>query len=127
MPAVTFTVALPVLSPLQFMLLPADAVIEGPPALDTAAVAVLVHPFASVTVTVYEPATRFDAVAPDPPVGLQRYVSAPVPPLAFTEADPFAEPHVAAVDVVAAVIAGGSVIVMFAALIHPVASVTVTV
>jgi hypothetical protein len=54
-------------------------------------------------------------------------VSAPVPPLAITDAVPFADPHGASVEAALAEIAGGSVMVMFAALMQPAASVTVTV
>jgi hypothetical protein len=69
-PAVTFTDAEPVLEPLQFTLPVTDAEIEGPPAFETAAVAVAVHPLASVTVTVYDPAARLFAVEFVPPLGL---------------------------------------------------------
>jgi hypothetical protein len=36
--------------------------------------ALAVHPLASVTTIVYDPAARFDAVLPVPPEGLHAYV-----------------------------------------------------
>ena len=70
---------------------------------------------------------RLFAVVFVPPTGFQMYVKAPVPPLALTVALPLAAPQVAEVAVARAVIAGGSVMVTFAALMQPLASVTVTV
>ena len=46
----------------------------GPPLLITVTVRVSVHPFASVMVHVYDPASKPDAVAPVPPDGAHEYV-----------------------------------------------------
>lgn len=73
-PPVTFTDALPLVPLLQVTLLPTEAVMAGPPALETAAVEVPVQPFASVTMTVYEPAASPEAVAALPPDGVHEYV-----------------------------------------------------
>ena len=70
MPPVTLAVAEPEAAPLQL------AGVGVPVAERTAgatmvAIVVFVHPFASVTVHVYVPALKPEAVAFDPPLGLQ--------------------------------------------------------
>src|SRR6478736_2686683 len=94
-------------------------------------VAVVVHPPASVTVTVYVPAARFVAVAVVcTGMVFQLYVSGAVPTVGVTVADPVAPPKqstfvcalMAAVNA-----AAGSVMVTVAVVVHPPASVTVTV
>ena len=63
-----------------------------------------------------------------PPEGDQEYVRAPVPPDATTETLPFNVPlHVAGAGVAFAVMKVGCVIVVVAVVVHPAASVTVTV
>ena len=49
-------------------------VIVGPPVFETLSLLELVHPFASVTVTVYVVAERLGAVEAFPPFGDQVYV-----------------------------------------------------
>jgi hypothetical protein len=51
-----------------------------------------VHPFKSVTVTLYVPAPIFDKLEFELPPGVQKYVYPGVPPLALTDADPLVEP-----------------------------------
>jgi len=92
-------------------------------------IAFAVHPFASVTVTVYEPEPRPLAVSPVPPEGAQLYVYEPVPPVAVTTAIPSVlELHNGLLlAVIVAFNTAGSVNVTFAVVVHPFASVTVTV
>ena len=72
------------------------------------AVAVLVHPFASVTVTVYVPAASALAVVPVPPLGAHEYVYGDVPPVAVTVAVPVDPPkQIASVLTVLAANTGG--------------------
>ncbi len=68
-PPLTETVAAPLLPPLQEtgVVLDTDPLSEL--GWDTVAEAVVVHPFASVTVAVYVPAARPEAVADVPPDG----------------------------------------------------------
>jgi len=91
--------------------------------------AVAVHPFASVTVTVYEPAAKPLAVVFVPPLGAHEYVKLPVPPLAVTVALPSVLVwHKGFVlELILADIAEGAVNVTLAVTVHPFASVTVTV
>ena len=93
------------------------------------AVAVRVHPFASVTVTVYVPFASPVAVAPVPPDGAQLYVYPPAPPPAVTVAEPFVPPkqETFVVAVIFAVTCVGCEIVVVAVCVHPPASVTSTV
>ena len=102
-------------------------VIAGGCVITTAAVAV--QPFASVTVAVYVPAVRAVVVLFVPPLGLQLYVYAGVPPPAVTVALPLLPPlHVTGEEaVITAVNTGGCVIVVDAVILHPFASFTVTV
>ena len=72
--------------------------------LVTVTVAVRGHVFAPVTVTVYVPAQRLDAVAPVPPDGAHEYVYGPPPPaVAVTLAVPLHAEHDAAVEDVVSV------------------------
>lgn len=68
-PPLTETVAAPLLPPLQetWVVLDTDPLSEL--GCDTVAEAVVVHPLASVTVAVYVPAARPEAVADVPPDG----------------------------------------------------------
>jgi hypothetical protein len=68
-PPVAVTVAEPLLPPLQLTFVCAEIVAVGEPAFVMVTVRVMLQPFASVTVTVYEPAPRPVAVAFVPPVG----------------------------------------------------------
>src|SRR5438034_11504668 len=93
-------------------------------------VAVVVHPPASVTVTVYVPAARFVAVAPVcTGMVFQLYVRSEERRVGVAVADPVVPPKqstfVCAV-IVAANAAAGSVMVTVAVVVHPPASVTVT-
>ena len=68
MPPDGVAVAVPLEPPLQFtVVLLIETVI--PEVLATVTVCVRGHPLAPVTVTVYVPAHRLDAVAPVPPLG----------------------------------------------------------
>ena len=91
-------------------------------------VSVSSQPLASVTVTVYVPAARLDAVAP---VALfdHAYEYGAVPPEPLAVADPSLDPlQLALVGVpVLATTAVGSVIVTLAVAVHPLSSVAVTV
>jgi hypothetical protein len=91
-------------------------------------VLVVVQPFASVTVTVYVPAQRPVVVAAVPPEGAHEYVYGAVPPEATTVAEPVHWPlqRMFTCEPVV-VIAGGCVIVYVLVIVHPFASVTVTV
>lgn len=91
------------------MIVVIDAV--GPPVLAIIVVAVVMQPFASVTVTVYEPASKAEAVVPVPPLGAHEYEYGAVPPEAVTVAVPLGLPQVAGVLVAEAVSAGGWVMV----------------
>jgi hypothetical protein len=73
-PPATVTVAEPLLPPKQVTFVEAEMLAVGPPELGTFAIAVVVHPRESVTVTVYEPASNPDAVVPVPPEGAHEYV-----------------------------------------------------
>src|SRR5688572_30292071 len=91
-------------------------------------VAVAVHPLASVTVTVYVPAVRPVALALVPPEGAQLYEYAGVPPPAVAVALPVFPPKQRTGVMVAETVSNvGCVIVTVAVLVHPLASVTVTV
>ena len=126
MPPTASAVAVPLVPPLQltFDELCIDEV--APATLTTFTEALDVQPLASVMVTVYAPARRLDAVIPFPPDGDHAYCSAPVPPEAFTDVVPLALPQLEGVEVAEALMAEGSLMVTFAVLIHPFASVTVT-
>jgi hypothetical protein len=69
--------------------------------------AVVVHPFASVTVTVYPPAVRPVAEEPVPPEGAHEYVYPEVPPDAVTEAEPVLPPKQSTGDEVAVAVSAG--------------------
>ena len=89
---------------------------------------VLVQFNASVTVTVYVPAARPDAVAPVPPED-QRYVYGGVPPLPVTVAEPLLPVKqltfvIAVIDEIKSV---GSVIITEVVVVQPRLSVTVTI
>ena len=90
---------------------------------------VVVHPLPSVTVTVYEPPLREEAVVPVPPEGDQLYVYPPLPPLALTVADPLLPPLQVTLlmEDIVATIAAGCVIVAVVLAVQLCASVTVTV
>ena len=91
------------------------------------ALAVVVHPLASVTVTVYVPGPRFVAVATDAPVD-HAYEYAGVPPDPAPVAVPSLAPvQLTLVTVVEAVSKVGSDIRTVSVSVHPFASVTVTV
>ena len=87
------------------------------------------HAFASVTVQVYVPAIKPEAVIPVPPNGVQLYVNAPVPP----EADIVAAPLLPALqetfvcETAFTTITDGCVIVNVLDAAQPFASVTVQV
>jgi hypothetical protein len=68
-PPTTTTVAEPLLPPKQETFVVAETEADGPPEFTMVAVAVVEQPCASVTVTVYGPASNPVAVAPVPPVG----------------------------------------------------------
>lgn len=110
-PPEAVTVAEPLLPPKQRMFAELVIVAPGPPVFATFAVAVVVHPLASVIVTVYDPAISPVAVAAVPPAGVHEYEYGAVPPEAVTVAEPFGLPQVAGVAVVEAVSAGGWVMV----------------
>ena len=92
-------------------------------------VPLIVHEFASVTVTLYailsdNPVFIDDAVAPPDD---HEYVNAPVPPPAVAVAVPFAPPlQLGEVPVTASVNAGVTVRVIVPLIVHELASVTVT-
>lgn len=52
----------------------------------------VVHPFVSVTTTVYVPTKRDDAVAPFPPAGDHEYEYGEEPPFTFTDKVPVLPP-----------------------------------
>jgi hypothetical protein len=87
------------------------------------------HAFASVTIQLYVPAIKAEAVIPVPPNGVQLYVYAPVPP----EADIVAAPLFPALqetfvcDTALTTIAVGCVIINVLDAEHRFASVTVQV
>ena len=89
--------------------------------------AVVVHPFASVTVTEYVPAVRFDKSSVVAPFD-QRYVYAVVPPDTDKLAAPVELPkqRTFVPDIEAVSAAAGCVIVTLAVVVHPLASVIVT-
>ena len=87
---------------------------------------VRVHPFASVTVTVYVPAHRPVADAPVPPDGAHEYVYGPTPPVATTDATPVHPPlHRTLVCVGVSVMAGGAVMENVRVAVQPPEAVTV--
>lgn len=86
-PPETFTIATPLLAPLQTTLDCTEAVAVPPVVLPTTARAVVVQPLASLTVTVYVAAINPEMVCPAALL-LQLYVRAPVPPAAITLACP---------------------------------------
>ena len=101
------------------------AVAVGLTALDTMALVDAVHPFASVTVTTYTPATRppmFCAVAPL----LQVKVNGAVPPLTESVTVPFGVAHAAAVVDVDNSGAGSLRMRVDALTVHPFDAVTVS-
>jgi hypothetical protein len=105
---VAVAVAEPLLPPKQSTFTEAVILAVGEPALGTFTVAVAVQPFASVTVTTYDPAASPVAVAVVC-TGLvfHEYEYGVVPPLAVTVAEPFGCPHVDCVNDVVRVNAGG--------------------
>jgi hypothetical protein len=90
---------------------------------------VAVQPFASVTVTVYAPATKPEAVAAVPPDGAHEYVYGLVPPAGVTVAEPLLPPlHDTLVcEPAVKLMAVGCVIVKERVVVQLLASVTVTV
>ena len=72
-PPFAFTFALPVDAPLHKAGVAVAAAVRRVGS-ETVAVVCIVHPFASVTVTVYVPAERLEAVATVPPEGDHEYV-----------------------------------------------------
>jgi len=126
-PPATETVAEPLLPPKHETFVEAVIVAVAPAAFVTLTVLVIVQPFASVTVTVYIADVNPVAVAAVPPDGAHEYVYGPVPPEGDTDADPLALPHVACVNDVVAVNAVGCVMLYVRVIVHPFASVTVTV
>ena len=90
---------------------------------------VAVHPLASVTVTVYAPALKPEAVADVPPDGDHEYVYPPAPPDGLTEAEPFEAPlqDTFVCEPVEVLIAVGWVMVKLRVAVQALASVTVTV
>jgi hypothetical protein len=126
-PPVTVTVAEPVVPPLHNTLLTAVEVARAETGSMIVTISVIVQPLASVTVTVFTPAVSpviTDVVA----VVDHKYVYPEVPPDTVTVAEPVVPPlHntlLTAVDVTKAV---GSAIVTISVIVHPLASVTVTV
>jgi hypothetical protein len=85
-------------------------VTAGAPVVATTMPDVVVHPFASVTVTEYDPPARLTAVAVVCEF-VHAYVYGPVPPLASASAVPLLFPQVAGVDAGADSNGVGSVIV----------------
>lgn len=68
----------------------------------------VMHPFASVTVSVYVPPGRFVIVGVEPPKGTHIYVYGPLPPVTETAIEPLERLHVAGVtDSCVSVIAVG--------------------
>ena len=118
---------LPVLPPLHFTLVTELIETVSPPVLLTMAVAVTVHAFASVTVTVYDPALKPVAVALVCPPGAHAYVYGVVPPPAVAVALPLLLPQEAGIVEVLTVNTAGWVIVAEAVFVQLFASVTVTV
>lgn len=116
----------PLLPPLQLTFDCTVAVTIPVPILLMIATAVFVQFWASVMVTVYEPAAKPEVLEPVAPGEDQLYISVPPPPAAFTVTLPLEIPHVAGEEDMLAVIPGGSVIVTALELVHPVASVIVT-
>jgi len=85
-----------------------------------------VQALASVAVTVYVPAARFDMVAPVEPL-LHINVLLPVPPVALAVIDPFVPAlHDGLVEVAVTAIAEGAVTVALCSFAQPCALVTVT-
>ena len=124
-PPLAFATALPVPFE-QRGLVGGKDVIAGPPALLIVVVAVILQPFASVTVIVYVEAASEFAVAPVVLL-LQLYVKLPLPPAAATVAAPLLAPHVAFVGVTVGVLsAGGCVMLIELIALQPFPSVTVT-
>ncbi len=98
----------------------------GPAMSVMVALAVVVHPFASVIVMVYAPAAtfvKFWVVA----VLLHTYVNGLVPLVIVVATDPFDCPHVDDVGAAVAVGPGMFITVVLAVTVQPLASVTVTV
>lgn len=124
---VALTVAEPVVSPKQATSTLDCRLTVGPPVDATVVVPVVVQPFASVTVQVYEPAARLFAVDAVPPDGAQLYVYGPVPPLSVTEAVPVLVLHPVGVEVALALSAAGSVMVTVCVVVQPASSVIVQV
>jgi hypothetical protein len=91
-------------------------------------VRVIEQPFASVMVQVYVPAHLPVAVPPVPPLGAHEYVYGAVPPEGTTVALPVHAPlHKTFTCDCVAVNAGGCVMLNVRVVVHPFASVTVTV
>jgi len=87
-PLLGLTVAEPSLLPAHKALVSVEPAAARADGCVTDAVAVIVHPFASVTVTVYAPTARLLAVCPVPPLGDQRYVYPGEPLLGVTVTEP---------------------------------------
>lgn len=68
-PPLIVELALPLLPPLQVTPVSGNAFAVPPPVFATATEVVAVQPLASVIVTVYVPADKFNAVCPVPPAG----------------------------------------------------------
>ena len=96
------------------------------PLFVTTTVEVDVQPFASVAVTVYEPAVRFEIVSFVDEL-LHTYVYPGVPPVALTEALPSAAPQFSGIEFPVTAIAVGCVKVTVCVCAHPSLPVTVTV
>ena len=118
-PPEALTVAEPLLPAKQETLVVAVITAVGEPAFVTVTEAFPVQPFASVNTTVYVPARRPVAVAAVPPDGDHAYVYGATPPLTTTFAEPLALPHVAGVNDVVALSAGGCVMVNVLVAVHP--------
>jgi len=93
------------------------------------ATVVAVQPFASVTVTVKLPAPKFDAVLEFPPEGAQEYVYPGEPPFALALTEPLFPPLQETLLWLSKLgtTGVGCVMAIFAVIVHPLESVTVTV
>jgi hypothetical protein len=86
------------------------------------------HPLFVVTVTVYVPAAKEEAVAAVPPEGAHEYVYGVVPPVGVTVAEPLAPAkQETSTLLIASVAEGETVTTTVVVLIHPEAAVPVTV
>jgi hypothetical protein len=120
--------AAPVDAPLHNTFVCDEIVVEAAVGWVIVTVAVDVHPFASVAVTVYDPAAKPVAVAPVAEL-LHKYVFVPVPPVALTVAEPVDAPlhKTFTCDEIVAETAVGWVNVELAVAVNPPVAVTVTV